>query len=698
MTTFFIKKNSDLPKLQTELLFDGRNLYNSYLYDLTGSTIYFSMYDKHSGVKKILKSPTTYSVVDDSFIVSYQFNKNSIKNAGSYIGEFYIQTSYGDSEIIPIDGKIDIEVIDSIFDTNTVSCCDVVKTISVIPTPTPSVTSTVTPTPNPSKTPLPTNTPTRTPTNTNTPSVTNTVTPTSTTTPTNTNTPSVTNSVTPTTTTTPTNTNTPSVTNTVTPTITTTSTNTPTQSVTNTQTPTNTPTPTNTETPTQTPTNTVTPTNTSSPSPTPALVTTGLVIQLDAYTNTSYPGTGTTVFDITSGYNHTLTGANYVVLNGIKCFDCTTGTNRVVVNGTGPTLPTTGYTYITWTRMLTSNSGFRTVLYTNSPKYTPITIPNGTSTLGYWDTEFRSSGYDTSSEGGVWVQFAVVGTNSSQTFYINGSQVGSSIAFGAGGTTHWGWGNNDIVTQPWGHVANMYFYNRQLSLSEITQQYNFLAPRFVEPTPTPTATPTLTPTNTPNLDGFNYPDFSSISGLQLVGPYVTEASNELVLTSPTVASTGNLYRSTSIRYDRNFSLEWKSYIGGGTGADGYCIQWTTTNNTNGVGGGGIGRIADSSTINSIGFYTLSFNNFQWWKNNVLQSTDSVSAGYWRQVLYFWGDYIHSSQTFNLYFNTINSKPPSPNKQYTSFVFDSTPYYIGFGAATGGSQDYHNILKWNLTFT
>jgi hypothetical protein len=76
--------------------------------------------------------------------------------------------------------------------------------------------------------------------------------------------------------------------------------------------------------------------------------------------------------------------------------------------------------------------------------------------------------------------------------------VGSTIAFGAGGTTHWGWGNNDLAGQPWGHVANMYFYNRQLSLSEITQQYNFLAPRFVEqtPTPTPTETPTNTPTNT----------------------------------------------------------------------------------------------------------------------------------------------------------------------------------------------------------
>jgi len=229
-----------------------------------------------------------------------------------------------------------------------------------------------------------------------------------------------------------------------------------------------------------TPTPTITPTNTVTPSPTSNLVTTGLVIQLDANNISSYPGTGTTVNDITGGYNHTLIGATYTVLNGIKCFDCTTGNNRVDYNATGPTLPTSGYTYITWTRLITSNTGFRTLLYTKgSTKIAPITIPNGTSTLGYWDTAFRSSGYDLSSSAGVWVQFAVVGTNSSQTFYINGSQVGSTIAFGNGGNTHWGWGNNDVVTQPWGHVANMYFYNRQLSLSEITQQYNYLAPRFI---------------------------------------------------------------------------------------------------------------------------------------------------------------------------------------------------------------------------
>lgn len=208
------------------------------------------------------------------------------------------------------------------------------------------------------------------------------------------------------------------------------------------------------------------------------IVTSGLIIQLDANSTTSYPGSGTAVYDLTGSYTHTLVGATFTNLSGVKCFDCTTGTNRVVVNSTGPTLPTSGYTYITWARLISSTTSFRTLLYTNSPKYTPITIPNGSSTLGYWDTEFRSSGYDVSSSAEVWVQYTVVGDSSSQTFYINGFQVGSPISFGSGGRTHWGWGNNDIVPQPFGYVANMYLYNRKLSVSEIKQQFIHLSPRF----------------------------------------------------------------------------------------------------------------------------------------------------------------------------------------------------------------------------
>jgi hypothetical protein len=212
-----------------------------------------------------------------------------------------------------------------------------------------------------------------------------------------------------------------------------------------------------------------------------SFVTSGLIMQLDAYDRASYSGSGSTVNDLTGSYTHTLTGASFTILDGIRCFACTTGNNRVVVNGTGPTLPTTGYTYITWARLMSSNSGFRTLLYTNSPKYTPITIPNGTSTLGYWDTSFKTSEYDVSSSSDTWVQFAVVGDSSSQIFYINGSQVGSTINAGSGGRTHWGWGNNDTAGQPWGHVANLFLYDRKLSVEEIIGMYNHLAPRFVTP-------------------------------------------------------------------------------------------------------------------------------------------------------------------------------------------------------------------------
>jgi len=209
-----------------------------------------------------------------------------------------------------------------------------------------------------------------------------------------------------------------------------------------------------------------------------------------------------------------------------------------------------GYTYITWARLELNNiASFRTLLYTNSPKYTPITIPNNSDILGYWDSAFRSSGYDLSGETSVWVQYAVVGTNSSQKFYINGSEVGSQIAFGAGGTTHWGWGNNDVVPQPWGYVANMYFYNRQLSLSEIQQQYNFLSPRFVEPTPTPTSTstPTVTPTNTITPTNTQTPTPS-------VTPNIVTSNLQLQLLPSSYVGSGTVWDTTVGSTDATLSM------------------------------------------------------------------------------------------------------------------------------------------------
>jgi hypothetical protein len=203
-----------------------------------------------------------------------------------------------------------------------------------------------------------------------------------------------------------------------------------------------------------------------------------MLIWIDANDPESF--SGGTVFDISgNNYHHSLTsGATLSNIDGIKCFDCATSSKRIAVNGTGPTLSTTGYTYVVWARLGSDISSFRTLLYTKSPRYTPITIPDSThpdaNKLGYWDTNSRSSGYDISSLVGVWAQYSVVGDNSSQTFYINDYQVGSSIPYGSGGTLHDGLGNNLGSSQPFGHVGNMMLYNKKLTQEQIKQNYNAL--------------------------------------------------------------------------------------------------------------------------------------------------------------------------------------------------------------------------------
>ena len=244
-----------------------------------------------------------------------------------------------------------------------------------------------------------------------------------------------------------------------------------------------------------------------------------MVIQLDAYNSTSYPGTGSTVYDLVNSYNHTLTNATYTVLNTIKCFDCNGLTTNIRVNGTGPTLPSSGYTYISWVRIKNNTTTYRT-LYRTAPNDHPVLIDVNTNNLGFYDNDtpsFFSAGYSVAPIVDTWVQLTVVATSTGSTFYINTTQVGS-VSYNAGGNRHDYWGA--ISSQPFGYVANMLYYNRALSLSEITQTYNFLSPRFVEPTPTPTTSPTQTKTPTPTNTQTQTPTVSTPSNSSIISSFL----------------------------------------------------------------------------------------------------------------------------------------------------------------------------------
>jgi len=195
-------------------------------------------------------------------------------------------------------------------------------------------------------------------------------------------------------------------------------------------------------------------------------------IWIDANDPASF--SGGSISDLSgNGYTHSLVATSSTIF-GFKSFNCTAVSNNYIrVNGTGPLLPTSGYTYVAWARISADSSTYRT-LYRSSPNDHALLVQINTDNLGFWDNDsnsFKDSGYDVSSIEEKWVQYSVVGDSSSSIFYINDVEVGATNS-GASGNRHDYFGGID--GQPFGYVGNMMLYNKKLSQSEIKQNYDAL--------------------------------------------------------------------------------------------------------------------------------------------------------------------------------------------------------------------------------
>lgn len=193
---------------------------------------------------------------------------------------------------------------------------------------------------------------------------------------------------------------------------------------------------------------------------------------------------------------------------------------------------------------------------------------------------------------------------------------------------------------------------------------------------------------------FDYPNFSSTAGLTEVST-AGVIGNALQLTTATTNDVGNVQRSTAIQQNRSFSFQWNFECSGGTSppADGYCLQWTPTNNTNGFGGGGVGLL--STAVQAFTFQTQTNNQFQWQKNNVIQTT--VGSQNYVGNFFYWADYDNAAQTMKIQISSTSTKPALANQSLTGFSFSSTSQQIGFGAATGGATENHILRSMKLTF-
>ena len=215
------------------------------------------------------------------------------------------------------------------------------------------------------------------------------------------------------------------------------------------------------------------------------IVTSGLVLHLDAGNPFSYPatGVGTKWTDLSGNNNHgTLTnGVSYtdnnrgaLVFDGVDDYVTTGGV--IVPNSSSP------YTVSVWCYRNRNNVGFEELLsqwtYANSANsfffgfdnsnvrftdnWNPVTVPGAGNT-------------------GVWMNLVGVYSVSNAFIYLNGSLSATrGSGFSYGGTGNFIIGRQGELSLEYfsGRISNTKIYNRALSAAEISQNYEALKGRY----------------------------------------------------------------------------------------------------------------------------------------------------------------------------------------------------------------------------
>jgi hypothetical protein len=221
------------------------------------------------------------------------------------------------------------------------------------------------------------------------------------------------------------------------------------------------------------------------------IVTNGLVLNLDAGFDPSYPITGSTWYDISgNGFNGTLTNSptfssansGSIVFDGVDDYvNLTTATTLGISN------VSTSFTISTWFKVAVTGEYYLLDNYNGSTQDISFRIDSGkfevylmASAGGGFNAVQFGSGYNN----GIWTNFTLIWNGSNTiTAYANGINIGSSTQSGMTGNfdsgTAFQIGARPISSTYFpGNIATTQIYNRALLASEITQNYNAQKGRF----------------------------------------------------------------------------------------------------------------------------------------------------------------------------------------------------------------------------
>jgi hypothetical protein len=211
----------------------------------------------------------------------------------------------------------------------------------------------------------------------------------------------------------------------------------------------------------------------------PRIVMDGLVLTLDAGNTKSYPGSGATWTDIGGSQS------NGTLVNGVG-YDSGSG-GSLTFNGSNQRVstnykPSGERSYFIWVKFssLTHSSGYQLTGTQEFNAFTYIGIENGGEVYYY-------AGANTGGNIGnpvtvnTWVNLGfVLNADGSRIVYKNGVNIHSNTG-GLGGTATLEFSvgcinQNYFIT---GNISQVSIYNRALSATEITQNYNALKSRYV---------------------------------------------------------------------------------------------------------------------------------------------------------------------------------------------------------------------------
>ena len=211
----------------------------------------------------------------------------------------------------------------------------------------------------------------------------------------------------------------------------------------------------------------------------PAIVTNGLVFNLDAGFTPSYPTTGTSWYDVSSGGNNgslinspTFSSANggSIVFDGVD--DYVSGTEIAELGYTN------NYTIIIWLK--NTNNGYVFSNKSNVGERFGINIGSTSVVSGFF---YNGSTYTTvggNIRSGVWEQVVVVNQNQQLTLYVsmNKSTTGGSPADPGQNGLRIGRRNRTSEIYFNGSISQIQVYNRAFTESEVLQNFNAQKSRF----------------------------------------------------------------------------------------------------------------------------------------------------------------------------------------------------------------------------